>query len=487
MRIKKGKAFRTALKQPWLLTSACLLLVSLVLYGTTFFHSDEAVEQALLSGQRVEVELSTGEVFGGISNNTDNKLSENAPEETDQTLTQSPQAIAEQQTDTAETTEQNSPSLTSPAANSNAIMQAPELTADMIPDALNDLKDNDMSGIGPYPQDSDMQLSEALEGGSTEQTYGPMPNMPVSDVGEAVQAGEAVLPSEAISGQQEAIVDAQQPSPAATTNENAADTASPQLEGDPTELSAQEQEFTRKNLEKRRQKINLAGGKRPIVIVITGVGLSVRTTERVLEMPVNFSLGFSPYAPNVALWNKKAIVLGFDTLLHLPMETPDYSVDDPGPYAMVSTASAEDNMSRLEMLLALGAGYKGVYSSHNENFSDNINNIRPIVAGLADLRMPFLYGKGAGNVSLLQFAEQSNITMTTNDVMIDDVITYDAIMTQLAELEKMAEENEFAVGMARPYPLTLNTLKFWQKGLSEKQMEVVPFSLLIERLKQKGF
>lgn len=415
MRIKKGRALKSFLKKPWLLSAALILIAATAIYSSSFIDSDKEAEEALLSGQRVEVVLATGEVFGGLGSASSSLAK-------DQNATNSDEP---EENNAAEAPEENFP---------EEVVEAEVVEARKEPAYEEQLRQE--------------RQTKEIEGNE-----------------------ENILNNDAeVVAQQSAV---KQNDVAQTTS----------VEEASAELSEEEKAFSQQMLEERRKKINLSDGKKPIVVVISDVGLSVRTTEKTLEMPVNFTIGFSPYAPDVALWNKKAIVLGYDTLLHLPMETPDYSVDDPGPYALVSTASGEENLSRLEMLLSLGVGYKGVYSSPNENFSININNMRPIVTGLADLNMPFLYGRGAGNVSLLQFSEHSRIALVTNDVTIDNKITYEDISQQLAKLEKMAIENEYAIGMARPYPLTLNTLAYWQKGLEEKGLEIVPFSLLIDQLK----
>ncbi len=501
---RKGRASKGAIfKKPLLLSAVFLTMLSGVIYGSTFLGSNEATEQALLSGQRVEISLSSGEVFGGVdalnqneaeaespnpSDNNENRVDDLDLGEAAPTNSLQPDLVHSNQTEghaVSKKTAEESQAVSAPIE--------PTYGPEMQSETLSEQGLAAESEVTPFidvvegEQQQQSLISEPqIEASASEIEQAAVPSnsndlqeqvsIPKASASETPQELEGVIPTAAdtqvkitMPADSEVVVDASEPvviakQPSATES----------------------QVFTREALESRRDDITLSGNKKPIVIIITGVGLSVRTTERVLEMPVNYSVGFSPYAPDVAVWNKKAIVLGFDTLMHMPMETPDYSVDDPGPYALISTATAEENVSRLEMLLSLGVGYKGVYSSPNESFSSNMNNMRPVIAGLAQMQMPYLYGKGAGNVSLLQFAEQSNIKLVVNDVTLDDTISYEAIKSQLELLEKMASENEFAVGIARPYPLTLETLKFWQKSLEQKNFEVVPFSMLIDRLAKKG-
>ncbi len=439
MKMKKGRAAISLLKKPWLLGAVIIALISALFYTNLQINSDEAAEQALLSGQRVEVSLATGEVFGGLDNPPHSESADEKVRELDET-----ESVVSVDTEVVQAHQEAGDS-----------KQEHLTSEDGTKDDSHDVKESDLAIVQETEQPlvSDEDSKSYIADDNQEQYSESISPEPTIQVSEAVAENKNASEGEAV------------------------------IES--AELSPEEKEFSKKMLDERRKKINLSGGKKSIVIVISGLGLSVRSTEAALEVPVNFTLGFSPYAPDVAVWNKKAIVLGFDTLLHLPMETPDYSVDDPGPYALVSTAAAEENLSRLEMLLSLGVGYKGVYTSPQENFSTDINNMRPIITGLADLNVPLLYGKGAGNVSLLQFAEHSRVSLITSDITIDSTITYEAITQQLEKLESIALQNDYAVGIASPYPLTVNTLKYWQKGLAEKNMQVVPISLLLDQLSQE--
>lgn len=421
MRINLKAALLAVIKKPLLIGAALCAFIAVLLWLPMLFGSnDKVVEEALLSGQRAEVALATGEVYGGI---------DNAPKgEEHKAVEHADKVEAPVQVKQAEATHEVAHS---PATAAEAKVDGGEVAT----------QNQEAAPHNQHEPEAGQKIEE-----------------------KAPSAAEHTDATAADTNKAEAAGEGQEPAP---------------------ELTQEELASVRKSLEERRKKLNISQDKASIVILITGVGLSESSTKQVLEMPVNFTLGFSPYAPDVGTWTKKAAILGFDTVLQIPMETPDYSVDDPGAYALLSTASAEDNISRLEMLLSLGVNYKAVYTAPEENFSTNMNNIRPIVTALADHNMPILYGRGQGNVSLLQFTEHLGVTLLGVDAVIDDKITYAAILKHLADLQRVAETSHYAIGIAHPYPLTLSTLKYWMKQIQDKDVQVVPVTLLVDQVKKE--
>ena len=371
---RKGRASKGAiLKKPLLLSAVFLTLLSGVIYGTTFLGSNEATEQALLSGQRVEISLSSGEVFGGVNALNQNEAEAESPNPSDNnenrvddlglgeaTPTNSLQPDLVHENDMVHSNQTEGHAVSKTTAEETQAVSAP-----IEPTYGPEMQSETLSEQGLAAESEVTPFIDVVEGEQQQQSVISEPQIEAS----ASEIEQAAVPPnanevQAIDGapQASALEKAQELEgvipPAADTqvkvtmpadSEVMVDASEPVIAKQPS--ATENQPFTREALEDRRDEITLSGNKKPIAIIITGVGLSVRTSERVLEMPVNYSIGFSPYAPDVAVWNKKAIVLGFDTLMHMPMETPDYSVEDPGPYALVSTASAEENVSRLEMLL----------------------------------------------------------------------------------------------------------------------------------------
>lgn len=89
-----------------------------------------------------------------------------------------------------------------------------------------------------------------------------------------------------------------------------------------------------------------------VAVVVSGLGLARELTERALTLPGEVGLAFSPYAPRLADWKRKAAVTGQPVLLDLPLQPARYPADDSGPLTLLLRASAQDQ----EALLARALG-----------------------------------------------------------------------------------------------------------------------------------
>lgn len=236
---------------------------------------------------------------------------------------------------------------------------------------------------------------------------------------------------------------------------------------------------SKKDLEVKKVSVSELSDKPVVVIVIKGLGLSSSTTEHALELPKNITLGFSPYSPSIQEWAKKARDKGHEIVLNIPMETKDYNLNDPGPYAVITSASKEDNNTRLKMLLSLIDGYEAVYSETEEVFTKSVQSIKPFLEFLKGQGKYYIYGGGYAEFSLIQVAESIKYPILVNDIILDDVISEQGINEQFREIERRARERGYVVVMAHPYPITIRMLERWLPQVESRGIDVAPISLLL--------
>ena len=70
------------------------------------------------------------------------------------------------------------------------------------------------------------------------------------------------------------------------------------------------------------------------------------------------------------------------------------------------------------------------------------------------------------------------LAIASSSLMIDDELSAKAIDGQLAKLEERARSDGAAMGVARPYPVTLSRLKEWTDTLAKKGIALAPVSAL---------
>ena len=63
--------------------------------------------------------------------------------------------------------------------------------------------------------------------------------------------------------------------------------------------------------------------------------------------------------------------------------------------------------------------------------------------------------------------------------------TYEKKELKLDELERIALERRFAVGIAQPLPITIEILSQWTKRLKTKQIALAPITAIVDKQSQR--
>ena len=225
------------------------------------------------------------------------------------------------------------------------------------------------------------------------------------------------------------------------------------------------------------------GGQHPRVsLIIVGLGLSKAATEAaILRLPGGVTLAFDPYAPDLETWASKTRRGGHEFLLGLPMEPINLGSRDPGPKALMTSLDAAENRDRLNYLLSRVTGYAGVISTLGSRFAANREQLRPVFEVLRDRGLLFVDALPGVNAPGGRMARELGLPRVVGDVTIDDAPTQAAITAKLAELEAIARRKSLAVGVASPYPVTLENVVAWIASFEEKNLTLVPVTALADK------
>ncbi len=219
-----------------------------------------------------------------------------------------------------------------------------------------------------------------------------------------------------------------------------------------------------------------------IAVVVTGLGLSATATEAAMQqLPGAVTLAFAPYAKRLDEWIAQARAAGHEVLLDLPMEPRDYPRDDPGPFTLLTSLSPEQNLARLDKVLSGGTGYVGVNNMMGSRFAATSQSLRPIFETLKRRGLMFLDGRTEQRVVAAQLAVELALPYAVNNLQIDAEASHLAIDAALRELERQARNTGFALGMASPYPVTLERLAHWVTTLQRKKLALAPVTAVVDK------
>lgn len=218
-----------------------------------------------------------------------------------------------------------------------------------------------------------------------------------------------------------------------------------------------------------------------IALVITELGMSRAKTHKVLQLPGTVTLAFSPYAEGLEEWVRQARAAGHEVLLEVPMEPPSYPADDPGPRALLTSLGPTQNLDRLDWLLGRFQGYIGVMEGMGGHFSASPLHLEPVLSTLK--RRGLLYvdrRRGASSVSG-EMAKELDLLRVSAEIEIDVDPSPREIERRLTAAENRAQRTGSVTLVARPYPVTVETILAWVDTLEDKGMTLAPLTAVAAR------
>ena len=216
-------------------------------------------------------------------------------------------------------------------------------------------------------------------------------------------------------------------------------------------------------------------GKPKIALVVGGLGLNARITQRAIdELPAEVTLSFVPYADNLQGWINKARASGHEVLIEVPMEPFDYPENDPGPHTLLSTATADENQRRLEFLLSRATGYFGVTNYLGGKFAGSGDATSDVMRLLKSRGVAFISDGSAA--ALGSAAENAGMRNAQADRDIAQRPSGEDIAAQLGALEAMATQRGASLGFGVAYSVTIDQVARWARDVTQRGLVLAPAS-----------
>lgn len=224
-------------------------------------------------------------------------------------------------------------------------------------------------------------------------------------------------------------------------------------------------------------------GTRPrIAIVFTDIGLNAdQSRDAVSTLPPEVSLAISAYAGGGQDWVRAARAAGHEVLLSVPMEPVNYPQDDPGPLTLLTSAGRDENGDRLSRMLAGISGYVGIVNSMGSRFTAARASLSPVIETLSYRGLMLLDAATSQYSLAANMAAEGDIPRAFVNRRLDETPSEDAIRAQLTQLEQVAQAYGAAVGLARPYPVSVRTVADWARDLESRDMLLAPVTAAANR------
>lgn len=227
-----------------------------------------------------------------------------------------------------------------------------------------------------------------------------------------------------------------------------------------------------------------AGKRLKIALVISGLGISARATRAALDgLPPAVTLAFAPYAGDAQRWVGEARRLGHEVLLEVPMEPYDFPDSDPGPHTLRPTLGENGNIQRLTWSLSRFTGYSGITNLLGGRFLANGRALEPVMTYLARRGLLFYDSGSNGRSAAAGVAQETGAPYVQSAVTVDSIQSGMEIDQKLSELETRARAAGAAAGTGFLYPVTIERVALWAKGIEGRGFVLVPASAIVAKAK----
>lgn len=219
-----------------------------------------------------------------------------------------------------------------------------------------------------------------------------------------------------------------------------------------------------------------------IAIVMTGLGVSDSATAAALaRLPPPVTVAFVPFGPKLQTIVDEARGQGREVLLQVPMEPFDFPDSDPGPHALLTASDVQENLKRLHWSLGRATGYVGVANLQGGRFLGETGAIEPVLTALSSRGVMFFDTGAYSNSVAATAARHAGTAFAAGLMTLDAVQSQEAIDAELMELESDARQNGSAVGVASPYPVSIERIAQWAQGLQARGFVLAPLSAVASR------
>lgn len=223
-----------------------------------------------------------------------------------------------------------------------------------------------------------------------------------------------------------------------------------------------------------------AQGKAMIAIVIDDVGVDRSNAERAIDLPAPVTLSLMSYADDLPSLAANARARGHELMLHLPMQPLDPTVNA-GTNSLRIDQSPSELIATLDWALARFDGYIGVNNHMGSAFTRQAGSMAVVLGELHKRGLMFLDSRTVADTAGGAIAIRLGLPHLDRDIFLDNDPSASAIAAQLAELERVAHEKGFAIGIGHPYPSTIEALQRWIPELESRGIVIVPVSTILRK------
>lgn len=222
-------------------------------------------------------------------------------------------------------------------------------------------------------------------------------------------------------------------------------------------------------------------GETPLIaVVIDDMGVNVGRSSDIIKLKAPLTSSFLTYGPQLSRQIAAAQNAGHEIMAHVPMEPHRdlYTAPDG-----LKVNMEDDELKRnFEIMLKKFPGVRGVNNHMGSKFTENEQKMSDIMEVLAAHKLFFLDSKTTPKSVGEKTARKHGVEYAHRHVFLDNKNDKKYILNQLAQTERIARKNGYAVAIGHPKSQTYEALKEWLPTLEQKKLKLVHMSRIVDGL-----
>ncbi len=215
-----------------------------------------------------------------------------------------------------------------------------------------------------------------------------------------------------------------------------------------------------------------------VAIIIDDGGDGGPTTDAVLALPTKFTLAILPNRPFSTQTAERAAKLGFETMLHMPMESDNPNVRFPG---MIGIFMLYSKVQRLtDDALNQVPGVTGVNNHTGSRYTKNRDAMASFLEVLKKKGLFFIDSRTSPDSIGDALAAEMGIKTAARDVFLDNESDPRYIRKQFDELIRLSKINGSAIGICHFRSSSVKVLKEMLPVFEKEGIEIVPASKVVK-------
>jgi polysaccharide deacetylase 2 family uncharacterized protein YibQ len=215
-----------------------------------------------------------------------------------------------------------------------------------------------------------------------------------------------------------------------------------------------------------------------IALIIDDIGFSRSRLEMFLSLETVLTFAVLPRLPRSLALSEEIHSLGYEIMLHQPMEPADASVD-PGPGA-VYVGDDEDKIGMImEENISEFPFARGINNHMGSRFTAFPREMADVIKTLKGKGLFFVDSLTTNHSTGYQTAKSLNVAAARRNIFLDNSVDISAIMAQLDNLKSRALRTGYAIGIGHPFPETAAAIALFKISLMDSNIQMVRMSELI--------